>query len=116
MGPHRVNMINTIQLIASVKDQVEYQNSAPVNVANELVNQWFDDFYHPTDSQFVCEFSETEHKVLFDFNSFFDCRVKDLPDTLGEMLVSPVWQDIVLRAEKVLDELKWRGLDARYEC
>jgi hypothetical protein len=44
MGPHRVNIINLLNLIASRSEQLEYQESAPVNVANEMVNQWFDDF------------------------------------------------------------------------
>ncbi|WP_422959593.1 hypothetical protein [Undibacterium sp. Xuan67W] len=105
-----------MQLIASVTDQLEYQNTANVNVANELVNQWFCDFYHPTDSQFLNEFSESEQKVLFEFNCFFDCRVSALPDTLNEMLISPIWQEVVLRSKAVLDELKWQGLDVRYEC
>lgn len=45
MGPHRVNIINTLQLIAAPSEQLEYQQHAPrINVATELVNQWFDDF------------------------------------------------------------------------
>ena len=44
---------NVLQLIAAPTEQLRYQAKAPVNVAHELVNQWFDDFYHPTAPQFA---------------------------------------------------------------
>lgn len=116
MAPHRVNIINTMQLIASARDQLEYQNSSQVNVASELVNQWFCDFYHPADPRFMSAFSDKELKALRDFNSFFDCRVHALPETLGEMLASQAWEDVIMHAQIVLDKLGWQGLEARYEC
>jgi hypothetical protein len=116
MGPHRVNIINALQLIASPSDQLEYQSKAPVNVARELVNQWFDDFYHPADSQFMSEFDAVELQVLADFNAYYDSRVSALPDSLPELLQSSVWKEVMLNAEHVLAQCGWGGLDARYDC
>jgi hypothetical protein len=116
MGPHRVNVINTLQLIAAPSEQLEYQQNAPgINVATELVNQWFDDFYHPGDAKFDAEFSPRELETLAEFNQFYDARVSQLPDRLFEMLESPVWLDVMAAANKVLRTNGWIGVDARYE-
>ncbi|NVD74699.1 hypothetical protein HUX88_29880 [Duganella sp. BJB1802] len=103
MGPHRVNIINLLNLIASSSDQIEYQQVAPVNVANELVNQWFDDFYHPTDEQFVCEFSAGEIVQLAKFDAYYDERVVTLPDSLEKLLIAPAWVVVMACAGDVLD-------------
>jgi hypothetical protein len=91
LEPNRVNIINLLNLIASRCDQIEYQRAAPVNVANELVNQWFDDFYHPTDAQFAREFSADEMVQLVKFDAFYDERVASLPDSLEKLLITPAW-------------------------
>ena len=116
MGPHRVNIINTLQLIAAPSEQLEYQQNAPgINVATELVNQWFDDFYHPGDAKFDAEFTPRELETLAEFNEFYDVRVSQLPDRLFEMHESPVWLDVMAAANKVLRTNGWIGVDARYE-
>ena len=115
MGPHRVNIINLLNLIASSIDQFEYQRSAPVNVANELVNQWFDDFYHPTDTKFVSEFSADEVAQLAKFDAYYDERVAALPDSLERLQITPAWIEVMACAGDVLDACGWRGVEARYE-
>lgn len=115
MGPHRVNIINTLNLIASSSDQIEYQRAAPVNVANELVNQWFDDFYHPTDTQFAREFSVDEMVQLAKFDAYYDERVPLLPDSLEKLLMTPAWVEVMACAGAVLDACGWRGVQVRYE-
>jgi len=116
MGPHRVNIINTLQLIASATDQIAYQQLVPgVNVATELVNQWFDDFYHPGDARFDAEFSRGELEALAEFNAFYDVRVSQLPDWLSEMLESPVWLEVMAAAHKLLEANGWLDVKARYE-
>ncbi|SFU60793.1 hypothetical protein SAMN05216350_103101 [Polaromonas sp. YR568] len=114
MEPHRVNIINTLQLIASAADQLDYQRQVPaVNVATELVNQWFDDFYHPGDARFEADFSSGELKALVEFNAFYDVRVSQLPDDLSEMLESPVWLEVMAAADKALGANNWYAVDAR---
>jgi hypothetical protein len=115
MGPHRANVINLLNLIATREDQIEYQRLAPVNVANELVNQWFNDFYHPSDKAFRSEFSNDELAQLANFNEYYERRVVVLPDTLDALLNSSEWNDVVALARNVLDGCGWRGIEARYD-
>ena len=115
MGPHRVNIINTLNLIASSNDQIEYSKAVPVNVANELVNQWFDDFYHPTDTQFAREFSVNEMVQLAKFDVYYDERVSLMPDSLEKLLMTPAWVEVMACAGAVLDACGWRGVQVRYE-
>jgi len=115
MGPNRVNIINLLQLIAVPAEQLQYQAAAPVNVANELVNQWFDDFYHPTSPNFVSEFTGHELETLAEFNRFFDERVSSLPDSLAEMLKVETWSEVVAKANAVLAVCGWQEVQARYE-
>jgi hypothetical protein len=115
MGPHRVNIINVLHLVAAPIDQLEYQAKAPVNVANELVNQWFDDFYHPTSHQFASEFSSEELEALAEFDRFFDERVSLLPDSLAEMLKVAAWSEVIAKAKETLSICGWQEVQARYE-
>ena len=114
MTPHRDNIINLLNLIASESDQILYQQRAPVNVANELVNQWFDDFYHPTDDRFMSEFSDEELASLEEFNAYYDARDAVLPNSLDEMLKTTVWREMMACAGRILDEHGWRGIEATY--
>ncbi len=115
MGPHRVNIINVLQLIAAPAEQLRYQANAPVNVSNELVNHWFDDFYHPNSPQFASEFSGEELERLAEFNSFFDERVALLPDSLAEMLKVAAWSEVFAKANAVLAVCGRQEVQARYE-
>jgi hypothetical protein len=81
MSPHRTNIVNLLNLIASESGQLDYQKRAPLNVANELVNQWFDDFYHPTDERFKSEFSGEELASLCAFNARCEDWNPLLPDS-----------------------------------
>jgi len=106
MNPHRVNIINVLQLIASPAAALAYQREAPaVNVANELVNQWFDDFYHPGSPQFETAFSSAELAQLANFHRCFDAMADGLPDDLGTLLASSDWRQVSSEAGAVLDRL-----------
>jgi hypothetical protein len=115
MSPHRANIVNLLNLIASKSDQLDYQKRAPVNVANELVNQWFGDFYHPTDELFKSEFSNEELASLRDFDAYYEVRHAMLPNSLDEMLKTKGWQEMMHFAREVLDAHGWRGIEARYD-
>ncbi len=115
MHPAKVNTINTIQLISDTAAQLEYQSKAQINVANELVNQWFDDFYHPDSDWYRTPFTEQELSVLSEFNEFYDERVQYLPNTLAEMLKNYAWKEVVGKAQWVLNMLNWQGVVATYE-
>lgn len=115
MGPHRVNIINFLNLIASRREQLEYQESTSVNVANELVNQWFDDFYHPTDAQFSSQFSSDELLLLKQFDAYYNERLSLLPDSLDGLHGTRAWDEVMAYAGVILDACRWRGIEARYE-
>ena len=116
MNAHRANIINTLQLISSPADAVEYQRQAPmVNVAHELVNQWFDDFYHPGSTEFESAFSGDELAELARFHLLFDGKVGELPDQLAALLKSTTWGKVASEAGTVLDRLGWTTLVARYD-
>ncbi|KQZ35134.1 hypothetical protein [Duganella sp. Root1480D1] len=115
MGPHRVNIINLLNLIASKVEQLEYIRMAPVNVAHELVNQWFDDFYHPNDEHFAREFSIEELNLMKHFNDFYETKLPLLPDSADKLMSTPAWNEVMAQAGEVLDACSWRGLDACYE-
>ena len=116
MGTNKVNIINLMQLIASRQSQLEYQRAVPlVNVASELVNQWFCDFYHPKDKSFDSEFTLGELEQLDKFNLFYDARVNDLPDTLDEFMQSDAWSEVINAAASVLSNLGWSDLKVSYE-
>lgn len=115
MEPHRVNIINLLNLIASRSEQLEYQESAPVNVVNELVNQWFDDFYHPADIRFASQFSADELVLLKRFDAYYNERLALLPDSLDGLLRNRAWGEVMAYAGGVLDACGWRGIEARYE-
>lgn len=115
MGPHRVNIINLLNIIASRREQLEYQETAPVNVANEMVNQWFDDFYHPADAQFTSQFSANELVLLRQFDAHYEERLALLPHSLDGLHRNCAWNEIMAYAGDVLDACRWRGIEARYE-
>jgi len=115
MTPHRANITNLLNLIASQSNQLEYQKLAPVNVANELVNQWFDDFYHPTDEQFRQEFSSYELASLDKFHTCYEIRLSSLPNSLDQMLETRAWREVMDFATEVLAEHSWQGIEAYYD-
>jgi hypothetical protein len=116
MNTHRANIISILQLISSPAEQSEYQRRVPwVNVANELVNQWFDDFYHPGSSQFEAAFSSGELAVLGHFHRAFDERVDALPGDLSLLPMSQTWSEVSALAAVTLDRLGWTGIVATYD-
>ena len=116
MNPHRVNIINILQLISSPAEALECQRQAPgVRLASELVNHWFDDFYHPGSTDFQSAFSSVELAELARFHSFFNARADALPDELARLLGSPAWEEVSSDARAVLDRLSWAGLVAEYD-
>ena len=115
MDPHRVNIINTLQLISSVEAQRAYQQQVPwVNVAHEVVNQWFCDFYHPGSQEFEGEFSCEELASLAEFSRFYDQRADLLPGSLPQLLECAAWQEIVAYADAVLRTNGWKSIVAAY--
>lgn len=109
MNPYRDNIISFLQLIAREEEQLDYQAKAPnINVAVEMCNQWFDDFYHLDFAYFVEQFSEKEFSSLKEFNDLFEQHVASFPETLEELHVYKNWALIKAKANFTLSSLDWK--------
>ena len=116
MHPAKVNTINTLQLIADIEAQKSYEANVPIaDVPAELVNQWFDDFYHPDSDWYKEPFTNNELDVLGEFHAFYDARVSSLPDSLDEMHQCYQWIEVVGKAQWALNMLNWQGVVATYD-
>lgn len=104
----RESIKEVLELIASKEEPVKYeQNVAIANVPAELICMWFDDSYHPETLLHKESFSEEEQQTLSYFNTFFDSRVEKLPTSLAEMHTDPLWDEIVLEAQRTIESIKW---------
>ncbi len=113
MHPYRVNVITTLQLIADLDAQKEYERTVPIaDVPAELLCQWFDDSFYPEDPALRWLFSPGEWQVLMEFHTYYESRSEQLPRTLQEMHASSAGLEVVAKASWALDELGWRGLEA----
>ena len=107
---HGQNIIDILELLSSEELQLQYEKNVPhVDITNELVCMWFDDFYLP-ESKYVCEsFTSEELKELKKFNEFYDDKFELLPDSQGTVLTwlkNKAWRDIMAEAQKTLRKLK----------
>jgi hypothetical protein len=116
MNAYRVNIINTLQLIADNQSQLEYQNEVPfVSVATEMCCQWFDDFYHPNAIEFSSQFTTIELAELDKFTLIFSKYVDSLPESLPELHRHSGWFEISTFAKSVLLKLNWLNVEAKYD-
>lgn len=113
MKPSRAYTIQTLQLIADIEAQRQYEKNVPIaDVPSELICQWFDDYYHPESEEYRLAFTDEELDTMAEFSKFYDSRVEKLPQTLNEMHQCDTWRQIVEKAQWVLDKLQWDGIDA----
>lgn len=101
----RKHIVETLELIASKQEQIEYQEKVPyINVANELFNQW-DDWYYPENSQFQRAFSITELEHLAHFHKMLEQIAENTPHPL--LLVSFIdtvqWNELANAAQIALE-------------
>jgi hypothetical protein len=107
---HRKNIIETLQLIASLENQFSYEKNVPIaNVPAELFCMWFDDFYHPNSTEFVNAFNTNELIDLSLFNEYFDKFGENVPMNNGVsgLQSDSIWLAIQSYAGKLLDKNKW---------
>ncbi len=108
---YRQNVFDVLHLIASKKQQLDYQKQSPyVQVSAELFNQW-DDFYQIGKEQKSYEkaFKKEELKVLKEFDDVFDSVSQKLPQhppDIHSFIQTPEWLELSSAAEKALRQLK----------
>ena len=104
----RDRIFEQLEDLGSLEEQIRYQETVPIaQVPAELINQWFDDWYHPDSTQFRECFSNQELALLAEFSSFFEARLESLPDTndIRELHQCPKWLEIAAKAKQVHDRL-----------
>jgi len=104
----RDRIFEQLEDLSNLDEQVRYQETVAIaQVPNELVNQWFDDWYHPESPSFCECFNPRELALLAEFSSFFEARLESLPDThdVHELHHSSTWLEIVAKAKEVLERL-----------
>ena len=104
--PLRKSATDILEILSSLDVQIKYEESVPTaDVPAELKSIWFDDFFQPGES-FNASFSERELSALGKFNTFYDLRVKKLPNSsegLETLHSSLTWLEIVSKAKETLD-------------
>jgi hypothetical protein len=107
--PWKKIVLEQLGLLASEAEQVEYEAKVPhVDIARELVEDWFSDSYHPNDVAFTACFSEAEREVLRDFNRQFDAALALLPASNGTVrnwLRSPEWRGAMAHAAQARQKI-----------
>ena len=104
----RRNIVETLLLLSSREEQLEYQRQVPItNVYDELFCQWFDDNY---DERFIHQawfreaFSASEHEAMQKFNKVFGdiSKVKSSITSIKEFVKTPQWKKMSEAAEAAL--------------
>ena len=99
-----------LELLGSEAGQLQYEKDVPwVDITTELVCMWFDDTYHPDDSQYEVQFSTAELKALATFNELYDRRLAELPrrpQSVRIWLAHPAWLEIMQLARATLAILR----------
>lgn len=94
----RNRIIEYLELAGSFAHQREYQSRAPVNVANEVINQWEDWVRGPRDPAFVAPvFSTSEQDAVAQFHHIWNVVADDTPNPLPEL-------------EALFDTAEWQRL------
>jgi hypothetical protein len=104
----RKNIIETLKLISSFKEQEEYQETVTIaQVSAEIFCNWFDDFYHPYDKSFQDSFSKQELSLLEEFNVYFKSNGKYLPEThdIKTWFENNAWIGISKKAKEILKSI-----------
>ena len=104
----RTVIFGIIELISSLQEQIEYQETVPIaNVPAELVCQWFDDHNPPSRPWFSECFSQHEQEVILEFHNFYESKLSELPDTydVHELHKSPAWHSVVQKAKTTLQQI-----------
>lgn len=97
-----------IRLLASPKEQLDYESCVPIaNVPAKLVSGFCDDLYHPKSSKVIAAFSESE---LIDLSYFCSLLLEAASlevSSVLEMLKEPAWRRVVSVAKELMASRSW---------
>ena len=107
----RTNFVHLLQMLASPNEQDVYQEEVDdlhIDIRDELLCMWFDDFWgHGQREHMIPCLSEEELNAVDTFHAFFEARDELLPETYAELRESPIWHEIVRKAQETLVTLGW---------
>jgi hypothetical protein len=106
----RADVLETLELLASKKQQLEYQKNVPIAyVSAELFNQWDDCYKIPKDQDwYQAAFSKAELAVLAEFDREFDRISKATPEYPPDITLfvdTPEWNALSSAALRALARL-----------
>ena len=105
----RNEVIDTLQLISSKEEQIEYQCEVPVaDVITELHRDW-ESAYLRDQEWFTEIFNERELQALDQFNTEIETIMSKLGEPLppiNEFIETAVWNHLVFAANLALSELQ----------
>lgn len=106
----RKNLLETLELISSKKDQLEYQRSVPVaDVSAELFCWWEGDYQVPKEQDWYKEaFSKEELEILAEFDGVIENVAEKTPQQLPdieEFVSTTEWQELSSAAATALNNL-----------
>lgn len=118
----RNRIIEYLELASSFGVQRDYQSIAPVNVGNEIINQWEDLVRESHDPAFVAPvFSAAEQEAVAQFHKVWNAAAANTPDPVPDLealFATAEWQRLraaallalrVFLARGKLSENKERG-------
>lgn len=105
----RPKVIELLELLALEDRQLEYSATAPDgDTTSELFTAWCD-AYRYGDREFEACFSQAELIALARFSAFYQASRRRLPEsrgTVGTLLASPMWREVMLQASIALEKIK----------
>lgn len=108
----KFRVIEWLKLLSDMREQDDYHFNVPqVEVAIELINGWFDDYFMPEFDWFREAFTDSEWRILTEFHRYFKERVDELPECYPELRSNSDWQDIIKKANWALKKLGWDQID-----
>ncbi len=114
MEPLKENFIHLIQLLASLEKQDQYQAEVDIDIYDELICMWFDDFYGTEAQQHIISFLNSEEKkYVNEFHDFFLSKESSLPKSYKELRKSQAWERVRKKANDTLTILNWDSIETK---
>jgi hypothetical protein len=92
MARIRFHLVATLELLASAEEQREYQSRAPVNVSNELFEQWID-FSGDRADELGPPFTASEREAIRAFNAVHESVCARTPQSMPQLDVFQTWPE-----------------------
>lgn len=114
MEPKKKNFIHLLQLLSSEEMQDRYQSEVDVDIYDELICMWFDDFYsQEARGHIMSLLSSLEKKHVDEFHQFFLYVQPKLPTNYKDLCESEDWVRVREKADETLKSLNWDKVETK---